>query len=79
MSDDNVQIILFRLSHIEETLAAIHAEVKRTNGRVNALEIENAKWAGEARAKHMQRMILTTVLSGSLLAVVVWFVQSAIR
>jgi len=78
MSDDNVQVILLRLQHMEEMLAQIHAEVKRTNGRVTGLEMENAKYDGEQRAKRMQTVVLTTVVSGALLATVVWFVQAAI-
>ena len=78
MSDDNVQVILLRLQHMEEMLAQIHSEVKRTNGLVTSLEMENAKYDGEQRAKRMQTVVLTTVVSGALLATVVWFVQAAI-
>jgi hypothetical protein len=78
MSDDNVQVILLRLQHMEEMLAQIHEQVKRTNGRVTALEMENAKYDGEQRAKRMQAVVATTVVSGALLATVVWFVQAAI-
>jgi hypothetical protein len=78
MHDDNVQVILFRLTHMEETLAQIHAEVKRTNGRVTELEMRNAEYDGATQAKYMQRIILTTVLSGAILAGVVWFIQAAI-
>ncbi|CAB4187689.1 hypothetical protein UFOVP1158_44 [uncultured Caudovirales phage] len=78
MSDDNVQVILFRLEHMEKTLAAIHAEVKRTNGRVTELEMVNAAYNGELKAKYAQRLILTTVLSGAILAGVIWFIQAAI-
>jgi hypothetical protein len=59
-------------------LEQIHAEVKRTNGRVTSLEMENAKYSGEQRARRMQTVVVTTVVSGSLLAAVVWFVQAAI-
>jgi hypothetical protein len=78
MSDDNVQVILLRLQHMQDMLDQIHAEVKRTNGRVTSLEMENAKYDGEQRAKRMQGVVLTTVVSGALLATVVWFVQAAI-
>lgn len=78
MSEDSVQVILLRLQHMEQMLEQIHAEVKRTNGRVTALEMENAKFDGEQRAKRMQGVVLTTVISGALLATVVWFVQAAI-
>lgn len=78
MSEDSVQVILLRLQHMEQMLEQIHSEVKRTNGRVTALEMENAKFDGEQRAKRMQSVVLTTVISGALLATVVWFVQAAI-
>jgi hypothetical protein len=78
MSEDSVQIILLRLQHMQDMLDQIHSEVKRTNGRVTSLEMENAKYDGEQRAKRMQTVVATTVLSGALLATVVWFVQAAI-
>jgi hypothetical protein len=78
MSEDSVQVILLRLQHMEQMLEQIHSEVKRTNGRVTSLEMENAKYDGEQRAKRMQTVVATTVLSGALLATVVWFVQAAI-
>jgi type VI protein secretion system component VasF len=78
MSEDSVQVILLRLQHMEQMLEQIHAEVKRTNGRVTSLEMENAKYSGEQRARRMQTVVVTTVVSGSLLAAVVWFVQAAI-
>lgn len=78
MSEDSVQIILLRLQHMQDMLDQIHSEVKRTNGRVTSLEMENAKYDGERRAKRMQSVVLTTVVSGALLATVVWFVQAAI-
>jgi len=42
------------------------------------LEMENAEYSGEQRARRMQTVVVTTVVSGSLLAAVVWFVQAAI-
>ena len=78
MSEDNVQVILVRLHHMEDMLAQIHEEVKRTNGRVTMLEMENAKWDGVAEGKRMQTMIATSVLSGGILAGVIWFVSQAI-
>lgn len=76
--DENFQVILLRLQHMEELLAQIHSEVKRTNGRVTSLEITNATYNGEQRAKKVQTVIATTVLSGASLAMVVWFVQAAV-
>jgi hypothetical protein len=78
IDDDNVQVILFRLELMEKTLEQIHTEVKRTNGRVTELEMVNAAYNGELKAKYVQRVILTTVLSGALLAGVIWFIQAAI-
>jgi hypothetical protein len=78
INDDNVQVILFRLELMEKTLEQIHTEVKRTNGRVTELEMVNAAYNGELKAKYIQRVIFTTVLSGALLAGIVWFIQAAI-
>lgn len=78
INDDNVQVILFRLELMEKTLEQIHTEVKRTNGRVTELEMVNAAYNGELKAKYIQRVVLTTVLSGALLAGIVWFIQAAI-
>ena len=78
INDDNVQVILFRLELMEKTLEQIHTEVKRTNGRVTELEMVNAAYSGELKAKYVQRVILTTVLSGAILAGVIWFIQAAI-
>ena len=78
MQDDSLQVILVRLSHMDKTLAQIHEEVKRTNGRVISLEMEQARWEGEFRAKRLQRMIIASAMSGGILAAVIWFVGAAI-
>ena len=78
IDDDNTQVILYRLELMEKTLEQIHTEVKRTNGRVTELEMVNAAYNGELKAKYIQRVVFTTVLSGALLAGVVWFIQAAI-
>ncbi len=78
IDDDNVQVILYRLELMEKTLEQIHTEVKRTNGRVTELEMVNAAYNGELKAKYIQRVVFTTVLSGALLASIVWFIQAAI-
>jgi len=78
IDDDNTQVILFRLELMEKTLEQIHTEVKRTNGRVTELEMVNAAYNGELKAKYIQRVVFTTVLSGALLAAIVWFIQAAI-
>jgi hypothetical protein len=78
IEQESTDVILVRLQHMEDLLTQIHAEVKRTNGRVTRLEIENAKYDGAADAKRMQTMIMTSVLSGGILAGIVWFVTQAI-
>lgn len=78
MSEDQISVILYRLDQIDETLSLIHAEVKRTNGRVNELEKSEAEWRGEEKAKATQRMIMGSVVAGGILAAIVWFVGAAI-
>ena len=78
MSEDSIQVIMVKLEHMEGLLSQVHAEVKRTNGRVTELEIDNAKWDGVAEGKRMQTVIATSVISGGILAGVVWFVTQAI-
>ena len=78
MSDENVSVILHRLEEMDKRLCEIHEEVKKTNGRVTSLEIENAKYDGVNEGKRMQTMIVTSVLSGGILAGIVWFVTQAI-
>jgi hypothetical protein len=69
---------MVKLEHMEDLLSQVHAEVKRTNGRVTELEMENAKWDGVAEGKRMQTVIATSVVSGGILAAVIWFVTQAI-
>lgn len=78
MSEDSIQVIMVKLEHLEILISQIHEEVKRTNGRVTSLEMENAKWDGVAEGKRMQTVIATSVISGGILAGVVWFVTQAI-
>ena len=78
IEQESTDVILVRLQHMEDLLTQIHAEVKRTNGRVTALEMEKAKYDGAAEGKRMQTMIMTSVLSGGILAGIVWFVTQAI-
>ena len=78
MSEGDIQIILHRLDELDARLCAIHDEVKRTNGRVTELEMSEAKWQGEKEGKRMQVMITTSVISGGILAGLVWFVTQAI-
>jgi hypothetical protein len=78
MSDGDIQVILHRLDELDARLCQIHDEVKRTNGRVTELEMSEAKWEGEREGKRMQTMIATSVLSGGILAGIIWFVTQAI-
>jgi hypothetical protein len=78
VSEDSIQVIMVKLEHMEDLLSQVHAEVKRTNGRVTELEMENAKWDGVAEGKRMQTVIATSVVSGGILAAVIWFVTQAI-
>lgn len=72
MTDSDIAVILSRLDNLEKMISEIHREVKRTNGRVTDLEMEEARWQGEQRAKQMQRVIISSVLSGGILAAVIW-------
>ena len=78
IEEKSADVILLRLQHMEDLLTQIHMEVKRTNGRVTALEMEKAKYDGAAEGKRMQTVIATSVVSGGILAAVIWFVTQAI-
>jgi len=78
MSDEEIRVILYRLDQIDETLRLIHAEVKRTNGRVTDLEKTDAEWRGEEKVKARERTVILTIISGAILAGLVWFVGAAI-
>ena len=78
MSEDSISVIMVKLEHMEDLISQVHDEVRRTNGRVTELEMENAKWGGVAEGKRMQTVIATSVISGGILAAVVWFVTQAI-
>ena len=79
MSESDINVIMLKLQHLEEMLTSVHEEVKRTNGRVTELEIEEAKWQGSVESRRMFQMILTTVASGCVLAGVVWFITNSIN
>jgi hypothetical protein len=78
VSEGDIQVILHRLDELDARLCQIHDEVRRTNGRVTSLEMSEAKWEGEKEGKRMQAMIATSVISGGILAGIVWFVSQAI-
>ena len=79
VTTSEVDVIMVKLQHLEDMLVSVHEEVKRTNGRVTELEMEEAKWQGGAESRRMFRMILTTVASGCVLAGVVWFFTNSIN
>jgi hypothetical protein len=78
MTSSDINVILLKLEHLEGMMTSIHDEVKRTNGRVTDLEMDNAKWDGVVEGRRMQTVIATSVISGGILAAVVWFVTQAI-
>ena len=75
MSDADIAVILNRLDQLEETLKEVHREVKRTNGRVTELEKEDARSEGQRQARQTQTFIISSVLSGGILAGLVWAIQ----
>ena len=79
MTNSDINVIMVKLQHLEDLLASVHDEVRRTNGRVTELEIEEAKWQGGVESRRMFRMIATTVASGCVLASVVWFITNSIN
>ena len=78
MSEGDIQVILHRLDELDARLCQIHDEVKRTNGRVTELEVENARWAGKEEARKPYGVIVTTVIAYGALAVLAWFVGNNI-
>lgn len=79
MTASDIAVILNRLDQLEDTLRQIHGEVKRTNGRVTELEMTEARYEGEEKAKEMQQVIITSVLSGAALAGLIWVVAYLAR
>ena len=75
---DKIALILHRLDQIEHKVDEVHQQALKTNGRVDELELEKAKREGRDEAWRAGRMIGMTVLSGGLLALIIWFTQSAI-
>jgi len=78
VTSSDINVILLKLEHLEGMMTSIHEEVKRTNGRVTELEMNNAKWNGVVEGKRMQTIIATSVISGGILAAIIWFVTNAI-
>jgi len=75
MSEGDIQVILHRLNEMDDRLCLIHEEVRRTNGRVTELEMQEARWQAKEESKRMQNMIISTVLSGTILAGVIYFIS----
>jgi len=78
VTSSDINVILVKLEHLESMMSSIHEEVKRTNGRVTELEMSSAKWDGVIEGKRMQTIIATSVVSGGILAAIIWFVTNAI-
>lgn len=78
MSEGDIQILLHRLDQLEEHLRAINQKVTATNGRVTKLELERARQEGMADGRRMFGVIATSVISGGMLAGIIWFVSTAI-
>lgn len=79
MSEADIAVILNRLDQLEETLKQVHTEVKKTNGRVTDLEMTEARYQGAEKAKEMQRLVITSLLSGVGLAGIIWGVSYLAR
>jgi hypothetical protein len=75
---DKIALILHRLDQIEDKVDEVHQQALKTNGRVDELELEKAKREGRDEVWRGGKMIGMTVASGGLLALIIWFTQSAI-
>lgn len=78
MSEEHIRIILHRLDQLEEHLGKIHEEVLRTNGRVKDLELEEARMRGREESRRAAAVVGTSVISGGILAGIIWFVSTAV-
>jgi hypothetical protein len=78
MSESDIQVILHRLDQVDNQLKCIHAEVKKTNGRVTTLETQSAFWLGKEAARRPLTTIGVGTITGALLATIIWFVSEAI-
>lgn len=74
MSESDIQVILHRLDELSSRLDEIHSEVKKTNGRVTELEMNDAWWKGKEEAKRPYGTVLTTIVAYGVLAVLTWFI-----
>lgn len=78
MSEGDIQVILHRLDQLSECLDRINEKVSLTNGRVTQLELEQARQEGIDDGRRMFGVIATSVISGGMLAGIIWFVSTAI-
>ena len=74
VSEENVNVILVKLQHLEDMLDQVHTEVKRTNGRVTELEKKDAWWDGNSHAKKPIGMIVTTVFAYTVIGLISWYI-----
>lgn len=65
MTNSDINVILIKLEHLESMMTSIHEEVKRTNGRVTVLELEEARWQGEQAVKKPYVNVFFAVLGYS--------------
>jgi len=79
MSEADIAVILNRLDQMENTLKEVHKEVKKTNGRVTELEKEEARLEGQKEGRQLQTFIGSTVLSGGILAGLIWAIAYLAR
>jgi len=79
VTSSDINVIMVKLEHLSDLLDQVHEQVKATNGRVTELEMEEAKWQGSLESRRMVQIIGSTVVSGALLAGVVWFFTHSIN
>lgn len=78
IESNSIMLILHRLDQIERKVDDVHQQALKTNGRVDELELKQARREGRDEAWRAGKMIGMTVISGGLLAGIIWFAQSAI-
>lgn len=79
MTSSDVNVIMVKLEHLSDLLDAVHEQVKATNGRVTTLEIAEARLEGNRRSRQYQSVAAMSVVSGAILAGIIWFVGNSIN